>query len=495
MAKITTVLGDVGPDAFGVGEPGAGAETPGAGALGAGAGSGSATVLAAETLLCAPPVRPGNAGAPATEAAFERASVEMRMLGELMLGAANRDDRTLSTADAEAALDEFAETVGGGAPESGVADASAPGSTSADGVAPGGFALAGEGSPIPSRPGVVVALAGSGSAASAASLARLSRACGVAIVRGTDGTDGLDDATRGSGDTFDAGDPESLAERIAADLGAGEHPAGIVGAIPIPAALQRDPRAIRGSGRGTDGGTRAGVSASALVGADGPGGAFARIEAAAAAARASGAALVLAPEADPWGVSLPVALDPALLDRALAAVDAGGLDRARVVLTGAAALIAARPQADPALGVDPERLRALLDLGTAFCFDDLGRIPNVRTAVSDHDVALAVLRCAELGAGDRVLLSSGIRNKHRLTAFGGNGLEFVPQQFLPYLRMLGGDDALVTAVGGGNALRLLRREGRTAGDPTPHGTRSRSDSHSGSSHSGSSHSGSEGTAT
>lgn len=370
MPTITSVLGPVEADGFDA-------------------------VLAAETLLCAPPARLGNAGGPASEAELERAPVSMPLLGRLMLGAVNRDDRALAETDAEAALCAFAEHANG----------------------------------------AVVALAGRGSTASPASLTRLGRASGVTIVRGTDGsacTDSSDGAD--PPDAADA-DPEHLGERIAADLVAMEAPAGIVGAIPIPA-MDAAP-----GGRGV---------------------ACARIEAAATAARGAGAALVLAPQADPWGVSLPAAPRPAALERALAAVDAAGLDRSRVVLLGAASLVAARPDGAPALGVDNDRLEALLALGTAICFDDLGRIPNVHTAVSDHDIALAILRCAELGAGERALLSSGIRNKHRLTAFGGNGLEFVPQQFLPYLGMLGAEAALLAGVGGGNAARILARTGETS---------------------------------
>lgn len=360
-------------------------------------------VLAAETLLCTPAARRGNAGVPAGDAEFERSPVDMPALGRLMLGAVNTDDRTLAAPDAEAALDVLAAAVGEG--------------------------------PVP----LLVALAGQGSTARPGALACLSRASGIAIVRGTDGTahgtdggsDGGSDGTAHGSDTASAGDPdpEASATRIAAELTASEHPAGVVGAIPLPGAAA--PAAQQDRAR-------------------------AAIRSAAAAARAAGAALVLAPAADPWAVA-PAPADGAerfaVLARALRAVDAAGLDRSRVILTGAAGLIAS----DRGDGADLHRLDALLDLGPTVCFDDLGRIPNVRTVVSDHGIAVAILRAAERGAANRIVLSSGIRNKHRLTAFGGNGLEFAATQFLPYLRMLGADDAVVSAVGGGNAARMLAR--------------------------------------
>lgn len=137
---------------------------------------------------------------------------------------------------------------------------------------------------------------------------------------------------------------------------------------------------------------------------------------------------------------------------ALDCVDAAGLSRERVMLVGAQRLLGDQ------LGIDEGRLERLLDLGAAICFDELGRIPTVRTVISDHDLAVAVLKCQGLGAGDRVMLSCGIAQKHRLTAFGGNGLEFVSSQFLPYLGMLGADEQLLAGVAGENALRLLERK-------------------------------------
>lgn len=257
--------------------------------------------------------------------------------------------------------------------------------------------------------GAVVALAGRRSSATPAELARLSAASGVAIVRGV--------APSAAATAAEGGDLDALAAGVFAELDAPRHPAGVVGLVRSPGAGERAPEV--------------------------------RIGAAATAARLAGAALVL--EASP---------DPAGTERALAGVDAAGLSRDRVILTRVARALGSR------VGVETGRLDALLALGTALCFDDLGRIPTVRTIVSDHEIALAVLRSAELGAADRVMLSCGIRNKHRLTAYGGNGLEFVTTQFLPHLRRLGAEEPLLAAVGGGNAARVIARGPGRGGEET-----------------------------
>lgn len=392
------------------------------------------TVLAAEFLLRSPRPTPGNAGVPATDAEFARRRVDMSMLGRLMMGAANLDDRTLGVADAEGALRAFAHACR-------EMSGSGPGSSAA-----------------------VVALApahDSGeSGQDPASLAELSRTTGVLVVRGTNGGDAL----RAAADASAGARAEAVRAAILADLGA--HPARTGSTTRERAGARPEVAAGRAFGR-------AGVVG--LVSADDPD----VLVAAAEAAREAGVALVLAPAA---GL--------AELERALDRVARTGLDRSRVIVTGASDLIVGGVRAGgrsseapgasampagprtadagtqragvapgtgiaPRIGVDASTLDALLDLGAQVCFDDLGRIPSVRTVVSDHDVALAILRCADRGAGGRILLSSGIREKHRLTAFGGNGLEFVPQQFLPYLGMCGADDALVRAVGGGNAARVL----------------------------------------
>ncbi|MBL3687549.1 hypothetical protein D3248_11380 [Leucobacter zeae] len=275
----------------------------------------------------------------------------------------------------------------------------------------------------------------------------------MAVVRGTNGGDALRAAAVASAGAR----AEAVRAAILADLGA--HPARIE-AAPLDHAVA-GPAGAAGSSLG-----RAGVVG--LVSADDP----VVLVAAAEAAAETGVALVLAPIVGPSPDAALHAVECAL-DR----MEGAGLDRSCVIVTGASGLIAggvsardrtrvapgagaapAWTRADavaPRIGVDASALDALLDLGAHVCFDDLGRIPSVRTIVSDHDVALAILRCADRGAGGRILLSSGIREKHRLTAFGGNGLEFVPQQFLPYLGRCGADEALLRAVGGGNAARVL----------------------------------------
>lgn len=372
-------------------------------------------VLAAESLLRAPVPARGNAGIPASDAEFLRAPVTIDVLGRLLLGAENLEDRTIGEPEATAALLRFRAAAAPAAPAlPGAPTASKP--RSPDG---GGIRL-------------LVSLDEREAAGTGDALARVSAASGIEIVRGAAGrsADGCSGGARTAPE-----DPESMGLRILAELSAPAHPAGIVGAIPV--------RDVDADG-GIDGtGRRAADRRSALI------------RAAADAARRAGAALVL----DLSGLgtpSGPAAADsgsdavPAL-DRALAAVDSVGLPRHRVLLTGVATAVAGR------IGIDGTRFDALLDRGTALCFDDLGRIPNVRTVVSDHDIALVILRAAEHGAQERILLSCGIRNRHRLTAFGGNGLEFTVEQFLPYLGMLGADPALQRAVGGANAARILAR--------------------------------------
>ena len=170
---------------------------------------------------------------------------------------------------------------------------------------------------------------------------------------------------------------------------------------------------------------------------------------AAHAAAAAGIPLGLAPAASLG--ELRVALDR---------IAAAGLPGTRVLVTGAGGLVAAEHAPGvPGVGVDPARFDALLDLaeerGVVLCFDELGRIPSVRTVVSDHDVALAVLRAEARGLGGAVVLSARIRHKHRLGAWGGAGLEFVHQQFLPYLARLGAPPGLLAAVGGSTLARFL----------------------------------------
>ncbi|QIM16241.1 hypothetical protein G7067_07110 [Leucobacter insecticola] len=324
------------------------------------AGSAFDVLLAAEPLLLRAAPQTRNSGGAACEAEFERAPVTIERLGRLQLGESNRDDRTLDARDAKGALERLAQA---GSVAVIVLDDPRAG---------------------PERPAL---------------MAELSRETGVTLIRSVGGS-GVET-------------PDALYAHLSAQLGAREHPAGIVGLISA-----RDHHE--------------------------------RIAAAAQAAREAGTAILIDAAAGADEVS-----------RALVASDAAGLARERVVLTGATTAIAARDieTGVTTTGVDEARLLALLAHGTALCFDDLGRIPNVRTVVSDHNVAETIMRCAELGAAHRILLSSGIRNKHRLTAWGGNGLEFVPEQFAPYLRLMGLSDELVRAVSGGNAVRILGRTG------------------------------------
>lgn len=317
------------------------------------------SVLAAEVLLQAAPPLAGNTGRPASEVAFAREPVAIGNLGRLLLGAPNRDDRTLAEADAAHALGVYAAAVDA-SPESG------PHAESAAQRA---------------QPVVVVLDAATVEAQdptrTSAALRRLSAASGVAIVRRT---------------------------------------------------------AIRVSATPAD------------------------FRAAARAARLAGEGLMLSP-----GAELAEAA------AAVARLEAEGLPGNRITLTGAQRLIGRRREGAPnagfgtgdGAGVDPDRLEGLIALaqssGITLCFDELGRIPTVRTVVSDHDIAVAILRCAARGLGEHVTLSCGIRAKHQLTAFGGNGLEFITQQFLPYLGMLGADAALRAAIGGETALRFLQR--------------------------------------
>lgn len=386
-------------------------------------------VLAAESLLRAPALARGNAGIPASDAEFRRAPVTIDVLGRLLMGAENTEDRTIGESEAAAALLRFRSAAAPAAP--GVPAGMEPRSPDGDGIR------------------LLVSLDERDSTGTGDALARVSAASGVEIVRGTAGRSSEGRAEgRADGGRTAPDDPESVGLRILAELSAPAHSAGVVGAIPV-----RDAHADGGADRVGRADSTAGTSHRAADRRS------ALIRAAADAARRSGAALVL-DLSDPGAPGAPASTNPQpdatpaldrALHRALAAVDSAGLPRHRVLLTGVATAVAGR------IGIDGARFDALLDQGTALCFDDLGRIPNVRTVVSDHDIALAILHAAEQGALERILLSCGIRNRHRLTAFGGNGLEFTVEQFLPYLGMLGADPALQHAVGGANAARILAR--------------------------------------
>ncbi|WP_206427593.1 hypothetical protein, partial [Leucobacter chromiireducens] len=228
-------------------------------------------------------------------------------------------------------------------------------------------------------------------------LARAARASGVAVVRGAGQAQvGIGDAGLG------------VTERRTPELG----DAGIVGAV-----AATDP---------------------------------ALLEHAAAAAAAAGLPLALAPCA-----SL------AELAAGLGRIERAGLAAARVLVTDAAGLIAAEHAPGvPGVGVDEARLDALIDLlgahGASVVFGGIGEIPSVRTVVSDHDVALAILRAAERGAAQLITLSAGARTKHRLSQYGGGGLEFVHTRFLPYLGRLGASPDLLRGASSANLARVLR---------------------------------------
>ena len=153
--------------------------------------------------------------------------------------------------------------------------------------------------------------------------------------------------------------------------------------------------------------------------------------AAAHAAARSGAAL-----------SLECARDAVRQREVLAILTAEGVDLSRVVLA----------RCD---GIAPDAIRALLDAGVFVQFDGLGEIPSVYTEVADHDVALTLLELDARGHREQLLVSRGARHRIALRAFGGSGYPFITEQFLPYLRMLGGTDGLVEALTVGNPGRLL----------------------------------------
>lgn len=131
-------------------------------------------------------------------------------------------------------------------------------------------------------------------------------------------------------------------------------------------------------------------------------------------------------------------------EQALGEVLSGGVAAHRVALRG---LTASVPQ--------PRLLQALAAAGAVLVFDGLGRIPSVRTLVSDHEIAVAIAALAAAGAEEQLVLGAGLARKHAFTAFGGNGLRFLPQQFAPYLRMQGVDDDDTRRISSQNAVRWL----------------------------------------
>ncbi|MFI0481456.1 phosphotriesterase [Actinomadura sp. 9N215] len=113
------------------------------------------------------------------------------------------------------------------------------------------------------------------------------------------------------------------------------------------------------------------------------------------------------------------------------------------------------------LATDAGALARLADRGVFLQFDGLGRLPTVYREVDDQDVAAAVLDLAGRGHAARVLLSPRVSRKIDLKAFGGGGYGFVAEQFVPYLRYLGADEALLNALTTANPRRwLTMTEGR-----------------------------------
>lgn len=85
---------------------------------------------------------------------------------------------------------------------------------------------------------------------------------------------------------------------------------------------------------------------------------------------------------------------------------------------------------------------------------------------SDDEAALGILRLADAGHLDRVLLSHDVFLKSMLTRYGGNGYAFVQRHFLPRLRRHGLDEASIEA--------LVRHNPRSVFEPghTPSGSES-----------------------
>jgi phosphotriesterase-related protein len=65
---------------------------------------------------------------------------------------------------------------------------------------------------------------------------------------------------------------------------------------------------------------------------------------------------------------------------------------------------------------------------------------------SDDEVARAILRLADAGHPDRILLSQDVFLKMMLTRYGGNGYGFVTRHFLPRLKRHGMDDAALAGL-------------------------------------------------
>ncbi|MFF8593931.1 phosphotriesterase [Streptomyces sp. NPDC015220] len=143
-------------------------------------------------------------------------------------------------------------------------------------------------------------------------------------------------------------------------------------------------------------------------------------------------------------LSLDRCADPDTQQRVLDLVAEEGADLTRVAVGHC-----------DALAPDPDDLEPLLERGVFVQFDQLGRLPSVLSVCDDQDVAAAVLELARRGRAERILLSQDVSAKSQLLAYGGGGYGFVLTQFVPYLRMLGADEALVETVTVRNPRRLL----------------------------------------
>ncbi|WP_022890809.1 hypothetical protein [Agromyces italicus] len=273
--------------------------------------------------------------------------------------------------------------------------------------------------------GTIVELTAFGCSPDPSALARVARHAGVHIVRAA----GWHEAAWSP--ELAGASADDLSTRIVAEIDDDPHPAGVVVVGPFRAADASSRALLEAAGR-------AAITTGAPL--------VLRIDEADATLglrRSAAARSGIAPHRAGSGTLAPaerIAAAHAALDRLLAA----GIAGERIALADASCLLAR-----------PGELDAALDRGVQLLFDGLGRIPTARTEVADHDVALAVLSLAERGVSDRVLLGSGIAQKHRLAAFGGNGYEFVPARFAPYLGMLGADAELLDAVTERNAARFL----------------------------------------
>lgn len=120
--------------------------------------------------------------------------------------------------------------------------------------------------------------------------------------------------------------------------------------------------------------------------------------------------------------------------RVLDVVEAEGADLAHTVLCHM------NPSFD-----DWEYQRTIAERGAFLEFDMIGMdyfyADQQVQCPGDDDVARAILRLADAGHLDRILLSQDVFIKMMLTRYGGNGYAFVMRHFLPRLARHGMDDA------------------------------------------------------